>query len=200
MIAVVDYGAGNLFSLCNSLEYLKLPYSVVSTPEALDRADRILLPGVGAFPDAMGKLRQADLCEALRRNSREKPLLGICLGMQMLFEEGTEFGRTEGLGLIPGRVVKIEAPGLRIPHMGWNQTEQRQPSALTEGLRAGEYFYFVHSYRAETSGEYIVLAAEYGEEIPALVQNGLVYGAQFHPEKSSEAGLQILRNFGGLTR
>ena len=120
--------------------------------------------------------------------------------MQLLFEEGTEFGQTQGLGLIPGRVVRIEAPGLRIPHMGWNETKKKVPCPLTEGLRNGEYFYFVHSYRAKTDAAYIALSAEYGEEIPALVANGSVYGAQFHPEKSSAAGLQILKNFGGLTK
>lgn len=200
MIAVVDYGAGNLFSLCNSLTYLGLPYRLVSDPQGLEEADSIILPGVGAFRDAMQKLQAAGLCDALRREAGKKPLLGICLGMQILFEEGTEFGRTEGLGLIPGRVVKIEAPDLRIPHMGWNGTAQHRPCALTEGLQAGEYFYFVHSYRADTPQQYIVLSADYGGQIPALVRNKQVYGAQFHPEKSSAAGLQILKNFGGLTQ
>lgn len=198
MIAVVDYGAGNLFSLCNSLDYLGLPYRLVSEPEGLEEADSIILPGVGAFPDAMRKLEEAGLCEALRDAAGKKPLLGICLGMQILFEEGTEFGHTGGLGLIPGRVVKIEAPGLRIPHMGWNGTRQHQPCALTKGLSEEEYFYFVHSYRADTPEPYIVLSADYGGQIPALVMHGQVYGAQFHPEKSSAAGLQILKNFGGL--
>ncbi|MCI8441466.1 MAG: imidazole glycerol phosphate synthase subunit HisH [Provencibacterium sp.] len=200
MIAVVDYGAGNLFSLCNSLSYLQLPYTLVSRPEQLDEADSIILPGVGAFRDAMEKLLSAGLCEPLRRQAEKKPLLGICLGMQLLFEEGTEFGKTQGLGLIPGRVVKIEAPGLRVPHIGWNETHRGVPCPLTEGLREGEYFYFVHSYRAETEQRYIALSTEYGEKIPALVSSGSVYGAQFHPEKSSAAGLQILKSFGGLKK
>lgn len=200
MIAVVDYGAGNLYSVCNTLRYLGIPHEVTADPERLRGADGVILPGVGAFPEAMGKLRAAGWIDPLKKAAKEKPLLGICLGMQMLFEESDEFTRTEGLGLIPGRVSAIEAPGLKIPHMGWNQVEIVHPCALTAGMQGDEYVYFVHSFAAVTQERYISLRTWYAQEIPALVTDGgFVYGAQFHPEKSSAVGLRILKNFGELT-
>lgn len=198
MIAVVDYGAGNLYSLCNSLRALSLPFTVTAEEAALEAARGIILPGVGAFADAMEKLESAGLVDTLRRCAEKKPLLGICLGMQILFERGYEFGVTKGLGLLPGQVRAIQAPGLKIPHMGWNDTKIVNPCALTKGLREGEYFYFVHSFCAGTIDEAISLQTEYGQPIPALVHSGNVYGAQFHPEKSAQAGLHILKNFGEL--
>lgn len=200
MIAVVDYGAGNLYSVCNSLRYLGIPHEVTADPESLREADGVILPGVGAFPEAMGKLSAAGWIDPLRRAAKEKPLLGICLGMQMLFEESDEFALTQGLGLIPGRVTAIRAPGLKIPHMGWNQVEIVHPCTLTAGMQRDEYVYFVHSFAAVTEERYISLRTWYAQEIPALVMDGgFVYGAQFHPEKSSAAGLRILKNFGELT-
>lgn len=199
MLAVIDYGAGNLYSVCNTLRYLAIPHTVTADPQEIGRANGIILPGVGAFRDAMEKLDAAGLSGVLRENAQKKPLLGICLGMQLLFERGMEFGETPGLGLIPGTVEKLEAPGLKIPHMGWNSVEIHNPCPLTEGIREGEYFYFVHSFAARTEEKYISLSALYGQQVPALVYRGLVYGAQFHPEKSSAAGLRLLKNFEGLT-
>lgn len=198
MIAVIDYGAGNLYSLCNSLRYLGIEYTVTASEEEIDRADRVILPGVGAFREAMEKLEGAGVIPTIRHSAARKPLLGICLGMQILFERGYEFGESAGLGLIPGTVRQLEAPGLKIPHMGWNEVKLQNPCALTQGMGEGEYFYFVHSFCAHTEERYISLYTEYGEKIPALVHSGYVYGAQFHPEKSAAAGLQILKNFAEL--
>lgn len=198
MIAIVDYGAGNLFSVGNALAYLNLEYKITGNPEELEAADAIILPGVGAFADAMTMLTQRGLVEPIRQLAGRKPLLGICLGMQILFEVGYEFGTTKGLGLIPGCVKRIDAPGLKLPHMGWNDLKIQNPDPLTQGLQGGEYVYFVHSYRADCPAEQVAATTWYGEEIPAMVHNGLVFGAQFHPEKSGAAGLKILQNFGRL--
>lgn len=199
MLAVIDYDAGNLYSVCNTLDFLGIPHCVTADPQVLDRAQGLILPGVGAFADAMAKLERRGLVEAIRENGRKKPLLGICLGMQILFETGYEFGVTQGLGLIPGTVERIKAPGLKIPHMGWNDVAVKNPSPLTQGIEPGTYFYFVHSYCASTQPQYVLLETRYGQEIPALVTDGKwVFGAQFHPEKSSGAGLQLLWNFWGL--
>ncbi|MDD3192882.1 MAG: imidazole glycerol phosphate synthase subunit HisH [Oscillospiraceae bacterium] len=201
MIAVVDYGAGNLFSVANALEYLKIPYRVTEDPQELEWADGILLPGVGAFPDAMERLRQKNLVPVLRRLGKEKPFLGVCLGMQVLFEWGEEFSLTEGLGLLPGRVTKLQAQGLKIPHMGWNRLQVVRDCPLTWDLPEEPYVYFVHSYAAVPQQDDLVAWADYGGEVPALVWDGAYcYGAQFHPEKSGGVGLAILRNFADLCR
>ena len=194
MIAVVDYGAGNLFSVCNALRYLGLAHTVTADEQALRTADGILLPGVGAFPDAARRLRP--LMPVLRQEAQRKPFLGICLGMQLLFERGYEFEETEGLGLIGGTVERLQAPGLKIPHMGWNSLDIHRPSPLLQEIDDGAYVYFVHSYAAVSAEEDTVATAAYGQPVPALVQRGQVFGAQFHPEKSGEVGLQILKNFG----
>ena len=187
MIAIIDYGAGNIFSVKNALDYLGLPAALTADPEAIRNADALILPGVGAFPSAMQMLHDSGLTGVIREESRKKPFLGICLGMQLIFEKGYEFEECDGLGLVPGKVEKIEAPGMVIPHMGWNKPEE-------------SYVYFVHSYQAVVPDEYLAAYVEYGTaKIPAMVYDGkTVYGAQFHPEKSGEIGLQILRNFGGL--
>ena len=198
MLAIVDYGAGNLFSVQNALTYLNETFCTTRDPAVLQCCDGILLPGVGAFPDAMQRLQETGLIPVLQQQAQQKPLLGICLGMQILFERGYEFQETTGLGLLPGEVRRIQAPGLKIPHMGWNELEILHPCPLTEGLHPGDYVYFVHSYRAHTPEAQISCAAQYGEQIPALVWRGNVYGAQFHPEKSGEVGLTILRNFARL--
>ena len=195
-IAVVDYGAGNLFSVENALKFLGYEDVVFArTPEQVASADKLILPGVGAFPDAMGKLNQSGLADAVRAEGRRKPLLGICVGMQLLFEKGYEFEACEGLGLLPGYVDKIVAPGLKIPHMGWSDVTIVHPSPLTAGVRDGDRVYFVHSYKAVTEDVLICLKTEYGQLIPALVRDGDLYGAQFHPEKSGDVGLSILKNF-----
>ena len=194
-IAIVDYGAGNLFSLKNALDYIGARSAVTSDPAVLEKSAAVLLPGVGAFPDAMEKLNAAALTAPLRAAAQAKPFLGICLGMQVLFETGTEFVQTPGLGLLPGRVVRLRAEGLPIPHMGWNSLRLHADSPLLAGVDAGSYVYFVHSYRADTAAGVVLADAEYGEQVPAVVGRGQVFGCQFHPEKSGEAGLTILRNF-----
>lgn len=197
-IGIIDYGMGNLFSVQNSLDFLGVQSRVVSTPAELEAVQGLLLPGVGAFPDAMAALHQSGLVDCLLAQAAQKPLLGICLGMQLLFDTGYEFGETPGLGLIPGTVRLLEAPGLKIPHMGWNGLELTNPCPLTADLQPGDSVYFVHSYAARTDPQYICAQTSYGQTIPALVRRGNVYGAQFHPEKSSGAGLSILRNFAKL--
>lgn len=198
MIGIVDYGVGNLFSVQNSFKRIGVQSAVVGSVEGLEAADALLLPGVGAYPDAMALLLASGLAECIKEQAAKKPLLGVCLGMQLLFDWGDEFTRTAGLGLIPGGVRRIEAGGLKLPHMGWNELCITAPSPLTEGLEDGDYVYFVHSYCAETDPRYICCDTQYGQQIPALVRNGNVYGAQFHPEKSSDVGLTILKNFAGL--
>lgn len=201
MIAIVDYGAGNLFSVKNALDYIGEESLVTGDPVELSRADGILLPGVGAFPDAMRMLKESGLIPVLREQANIKPLLGVCLGMQMLFERGYEFGVTEGLSLLPGRVVKMTpANDLPLPHIGWNRLLPKRECPLLAGLPSKPYMYFVHSYRVDCPPEVLDAATDYGGEAAAFVSQGMVFGAQFHPEKSSEAGLQILRNFGGLLR
>lgn len=200
MIAIIDYDAGNLFSVRNALNYLGIENEITREPEKLEQADALILPGVGAFPDAMRLLREKGLVEQIRVLAQKKPFLGICLGMQLLFEKGHEFGVCEGLGLIDGEVVKMEAPGLKIPHMGWNALRMQNPCALLEGVEEGSYVYFVHSYMASTRDENIAAYTEYGAKVPAMVAKGHIFGAQFHPEKSSRVGLRILENFGRLAK
>ena len=201
MIAVIDYDAGNLFSVANALESLGLDYTFTADPAVIEKADGVILPGVGAFPDAMEKLSSRGLIPVLRKAAKEKPFLGICLGMQVLFEEGEEFTLTEGLGLLPGRVKAIEAPGLKIPHMGWNELIFAKDCPLTAGLPENPYVYFVHSFCAAPQQENLVAYCQYGQDVPALVWDGkYCYGAQFHPEKSGDVGLAILKNFAGLCR
>ncbi len=199
MIAIIDYGAGNIFSVKNALDYLGLESALVSDKEAIQNADAVILPGVGAFPAAMEKLAATGLIDTIKEEAAKKPFLGICLGMQLIFEKGYEFGECDGLGLISGDVRKMEAPDLIIPHMGWNKLEKLNDCPLLEGIGDDEYVYFVHSYKAHCDDKDIAAFSEYGGKVPALVYNGkFVYGAQFHPEKSGDTGLKILKNFGKL--
>lgn len=198
MIGIIDYGAGNLFSVQNALNHLKIENCIVKEKEEICSVDALILPGVGAFPDAMRMLKQKNLDQVICGEAKKKPLLGICLGMQLLFESGCEFEETEGLGLIPGKVVKIDGKGLKIPHMGWNELTVLNPCSIIEEMPKDAYVYFVHSFRAETEDENISCYTVYGERIPALVHRGLVFGAQFHPEKSGETGLKMLKNFARL--
>lgn len=199
MIAIIDYGAGNIFSVKNALDYLGLESRLVSDKASIDAADAVILPGVGAFPAAMRMLDSTGLVETIKEQAAKKPLLGICLGMQMLFEKGYEFEECDGLGLIGGSVRKMEEHDLIIPHMGWNKLEKLNDCRLLSGIGDNEYVYFVHSYKAECEDKNIAAYSEYGGRVPALVFDGnFVYGAQFHPEKSGDTGLKILRNFGGL--
>ena len=158
MIAVIDYGAGNLFSVKNALDFLGVENCVAKDRETIQKADGLILPGVGAFPDAMEKLKEKDMASVICMEAAKKPLLGICLGMQLLFESSCEFGETSGLGLLPGRVVPIEAKNLKIPRMGWNDLRILHPCAMTEGIEEHTYVYFVHSYYLKAADEQIVKA------------------------------------------
>lgn len=196
MIAIIDYGAGNLFSVQNALNYLGLENKITASADDLRKADRLILPGVGAFPDAMRMLGETGLIEVIKQEVTRKPLLGICLGMQMLFDKSFEFGETDGLGLIKGTVNLMKPEGsLPVPHIGWNSLEFNEPCPLLGRCGNGEYVYFVHSFAAECDSSNVAAYCDYGMKVPALVFNGNVYGAQFHPEKSGETGLNILRCF-----
>ncbi|HJC63668.1 MAG TPA: imidazole glycerol phosphate synthase subunit HisH [Candidatus Blautia merdavium] len=195
MIAVIDYGAGNLFSVKNALDYLETDSVVTGDRETIEKADAVILPGVGAFPDAMRKLKESGLSQVIKEEAEKKPLLGICLGMQLLFERSSEYGDTEGLGLIPGQVRPICAPGLKIPHMGWNRLEVLHSCPMLDGIKEEPWVYFVHSFCADTEEEFLSCYADYGERITGLVHRDQIYGAQFHPEKSGGTGLRMLKNF-----
>lgn len=198
--AIVDYGVGNLKSVTNAMKHLGLETRITGRAEELERADAIILPGVGAFPDAAERLRAPGLDKLLAEQAERKPILGICLGMQLLFDTGEEVRLCKGLGLVPGSVRKI-ATGRKLPHIGWNSLRFPNPSPLFAGLEEGCCVYFVHSFCAVADREGDVIAAtDYGVPVMAAVGRGNVYGCQFHPEKSGEVGLQILKNFGGLNR
>lgn len=198
MIAIVDYGAGNLFSLKNACDFLALDTIITNRAADIEAADGVILPGVGAFPDSMKKLNATGLISMLKDQAQKKPLLGICLGMQILFDYGTEFEHCEGLGLIPGHVELLPCKGLKLPQIGWNALQLHQPSQLLADTKPGDYVYFVHSYGAVCDARYILASTEYGCTVPAIVGNGWVLGTQFHPEKSGEVGLAMLKNFGKL--
>lgn len=202
MIAIIDYGVGNLFSLQSSLRAIGAEAKVTNKIEEIRQADRIILPGVGAFADAIAKLRQSGMEAIVKEEAAKgKPLLGICLGMQMLLEKNYEYGTHEGLGLIPGSVKPI-APmidaELKVPHIGWNSLrfpKGKEKSKLYRYVEEGEFVYFVHSYAGVDCDDFVTARAEYGTELTASVEKGNVYGTQFHPEKSGEVGLKILRAF-----
>ena len=199
MIAIVDYGAGNIFSVKNALDFLGDESVLTADRKEIEASDAIILPGVGAFPWAMSELKKSGLIETLRYEAGKKPFLGICLGMQLLFDKGYEFEECDGLSLIPGEVDKMKAPGLVIPHMGWNKLERGISCPLLNGLSGDDYVYFVHSYKAVVDDKYLAAWCDYGGKVPALVYNGeYVYGAQFHPEKSGKVGLKILQNFADI--
>ncbi|MDE6834079.1 MAG: imidazole glycerol phosphate synthase subunit HisH [Ruminococcus sp.] len=199
MIAIIDYGAGNIFSVKNALDYLGLESILTSDKNSIENADAVILPGVGAFPSAMKMLENSGLINTIKEQAKIKPFLGICLGMQLIFEKGYEFEECDGLGLIKGSVRKMESEDLIIPHMGWNKLEILNNCRLLDGLCDNEFVYFVHSYKAECADKDISAYGEYGGRVPALVHDGrFVYGAQFHPEKSGETLLHILRTFGPL--
>ncbi|MBQ6583404.1 MAG: imidazole glycerol phosphate synthase subunit HisH [Mogibacterium sp.] len=199
MIRMIDYGVGNLFSLRSSLAAIGAEVEVTGDAEAIREADKLILPGVGAFRDAREALAAGGLDEVVReRAGAGVPLLGICLGMQMLFDKSYEYGEYEGLGLIPGSIVPMKGvvpEHLKIPQIGWNALHLTNPSPLLRYVKEGDHVYFVHSYYADTDDRYIIATTEYGAELTAAVQNGNVYGCQFHPEKSSRVGLSILKAF-----
>ena len=209
MIAVIDYGVGNLFSLLSSLNYVGLHTKLTNDIEEIKNAKGIILPGVGAFRDAIGNLEKYGLKETLINEAKNgKPFLGICLGMQMLFEKSYEYGEYEGLGLINGTVEEIkkyipENSDLKIPHMGWNSliiNERFKDDKILKDVDNNEYVYYVHSYFAKTDIKNIVAYSEYGTKILGIVKNKNVYGMQFHPEKSGDTGLKLLKNWGELIK
>lgn len=199
MIRIIDYGVGNLFSLRSSLRAIGIDADYTGNPAEIRKADKLILPGVGAFRDAREALRSTGLDRVVQEEAgKGKLLMGICLGMQMLFNRSYEYGEYEGLGLIPGEIVPMEGripKDLPIPHIGWNELMLKQPSPLMKNTANGDYVYFVHSYYAETPAEYVIATTDYGVEMTAAVQKDNVYGCQFHPEKSSEVGLSILKAF-----
>lgn len=203
MIAIVDYGCGNLFSLQSSLQYLKLDSVVTSDPAVIQQADRLILPGVGAFGDAVRLLRESGLDAVVKAEAAKgKYILGICLGMQLLFETSYEYGAHAGLGLIEGSVCPLSddmTGDLKIPHMGWNALRIKRPEdPIFRYTKDGTHVYFVHSFYAKGCENALLADAEYEVSVPALVKNGNVYGAQFHPEKSGEVGLNLLKAFAEL--
>ena len=199
MIAIIDYGVGNLFSLKSSFAAIGQEAVVTSDPAVIRSADRLILPGVGAFGDAAKKLADSGMADVVRREAAQgKPLMGICLGMQLLFDKSYEYGEHEGLGLIRGSVrpiAEVIDPELKIPHIGWNALIMKKPSALYKYLADGDCVYFVHSYYAADCEVSTTATAEYSAELTASVESGNVYGCQFHPEKSGEVGLKILKAF-----
>lgn len=202
MVAIIDYGVGNLFSLRSSLAAIGVEAAVTGDPAAIRAADKLILPGVGAFGDAAALLRRDGLDGLICREAGAgKPLLGICLGMQLLFDYSTEYGRHQGLGLIPGSIQPIREAipaGYKVPHIGWNALHfpaGRPVSPLFRQIREGDCVYFVHSFYAAHCDENVIATAEYGPELTAAAAKGNVYGVQFHPEKSGEVGLAILRAF-----
>jgi glutamine amidotransferase len=202
MIAIIDYGMGNLRSVQKGFEYIGCKAEITNEPGKILRAEKVVLPGVGAFSDAMDNLREMGMIDVIYEIINiGKPFLGICLGMQLLMDRSNEGGSFEGLGIIKGEVKRIPpAPGLKIPHMGWNELRFKPGSLLFAGLQPNVDVYFVHSYYVDTQySEAVIGTTDYGRKITGAVQKGNVTGVQFHPEKSGDAGLQILRNFGGLT-
>lgn len=202
MIAIVDYGVGNIFSLYSSFKYIGAEVVLTSDPAEIKKADKIILPGVGAFADAAKKLRDSGLADVVVEEVKNgKPLLGICLGMQMLFERSFEYGEHEGLGLIKGDIVSMEGvvpSGYKIPHIGWNGLhfpEDKPKSELFKYINENDCVYFVHSYFGTNCDESVIATTEYGAELTAAVAYKNVYGAQFHPEKSGEVGMKILKAF-----
>ena len=198
-IAVVNYGMGNLRSVEKALERVGARPLITAEPAAIERADGVVLPGVGAFPRAMASIRDLDLEAPIAAAAAAgKPLLGVCLGMQLLFEGSSELGGARGLGLLAGEVDRLEAGGLKLPHIGWSPVRRERTSPLIEGISPDAPFYFVHGFVARPKPEALVGSAEHGERFAATVARGSIYGAQFHPEKSSADGLRMLANFTAL--
>ena len=199
MIAIINYGVGNLYSLSHSLTHIGAENVITRDPAVIEAADKLILPGVGAFGDARKKLDDTGLTELILRRAKEgTPLLGICLGMQLLFDRSFEYGEHEGLHLIPGEIRPIEPDlktPLKVPHIGWNTLNIHRPCRLTQYISEGDSVYYVHSYYAKNIGSALVASSEYGVTIPGIVHNGSVWGTQFHPEKSGEIGLRILKAF-----
>jgi imidazole glycerol-phosphate synthase subunit HisH len=196
MIGIIDYGMGNLQSVKNALDSLDIPSAILQTPEEAGACDRLILPGVGAFGHAIANLKKAGWIEPIRQWAEEgKPFLGICLGMQLLAERGTEFGDNDGLCLIPGLISHLEAGSLVVPHMGWNSLKSMSPHPILQDVAEDADVYFVHSFVFRTDPQNVIAWCDYGERFAAIVAKGSVVGTQFHPEKSQGPGLAILKSF-----
>jgi glutamine amidotransferase len=201
MIAIIDYGMGNLMSVQNALDFLKIESVITNDEDVILNSDGIILPGVGAFPDAIEHIKSIGMDKVLRKAVDEgKPLLGICLGMQLLFEKGYEIKECDGLGFLKGKIVKLDID-YKVPHMGWNSLNYDKKSPILKDVKEGSFVYFVHSYYAEIEEEGILNAyADYEVKVPGVVSKGNVFGLQFHPEKSGDIGLQMLKNFGEMIK
>lgn len=202
MIAIIDYGAGNLRSVSNALEHIGAPCLISSDPAEIASAGGVILPGVGAFGHAMNEILRRGMTEVIKKTARSgKPFLGICVGMQLFFEESEENPGVPGLGVIPGRVVRFRGGnGLKVPHMGWNQIKIEKESRVLDGLPAEPYMYFVHSYCAlADERQHVSATSEYGITFDAAVEDGMLFGVQFHPEKSGALGREILKRFAALS-
>ncbi|MBU3157304.1 imidazole glycerol phosphate synthase subunit HisH [Clostridium estertheticum] len=196
MIAIVDYGVGNLNSVQNALNSLNISSIISSNAEEISKCRSIIVPGVGAFPDAMKNMKESGIDDVIKQAAKEgKPILGICLGMQLFFEESCEVEKCAGLGLLKGNIIRLEG-SIKIPHMGWNSLSFENDSPLLRGIEENQYVYFVHSYYALNCEEGIVNAySMYEKKIPAIVSKGNIFGMQFHPEKSGDFGMKLLKNF-----
>ncbi len=199
-LVIVDYGSGNLRSVQRSFERAGFSSSITRDPNVVEEATHLVVPGVGAFSDCMENLEKLQLLEPIRSFIKaDKPYLGICLGLQILFSEGTEFGSKHGLGILPGQVVRFPKNDLKVPHMGWNQIQIQKKIPLLKGIPNGAYFYFVHSYYGKpTESDCIATTTDYGLAFPSAVSHGRLFACQFHPEKSQEIGRQLLENFANL--
>jgi imidazole glycerol-phosphate synthase subunit HisH len=198
-IAILDYGMGNLRSVEKALEHVGATAAITADPEAVRECDGLILPGVGAFPRAMESVRGRGLDELIfERHEARVPILGICLGLQLLFDSTTELAGASGLGLLSGTVAELDAEGLKVPHIGWSAVRWERDSRLTEGIASGTPFYFVHSFAPRPQGGELLGTADYGERFACAAERGDVFGVQFHPEKSSAAGLRLLSNFAGI--
>ena len=198
MLAIVDYGAGNIFSVKNALDFLGIESVLTSDKSEIEAADAVILPGVGAFPWAMSELNKSGLIDTIKHEAQRKPFLGICLGMQLLFEKSYEYGEHEGLGLIKGSIVPLAGyipENLKIPHIGWNAISFKKEHKLFKYIKEGDFVYFVHSYYAADCEDSVIADTEYGARVTAAAASGNIMGCQFHPEKSGNVGLNILRAF-----